>query len=150
MLAEMPARPAAMPAMYKRSSSPQLEMECAAAERSSFSKDESEDEDEDDALASSAPNPNALRSLTDMQRFQGNWSWTPALEAVLRIKEAAAKAAAPGYADDVLATACAVAFYKTKLAKDKDTWEMIVEKAEEWLRANGGDAALEKAVQALF
>ncbi|GMK57424.1 hypothetical protein CspeluHIS016_0402580 [Cutaneotrichosporon spelunceum] len=89
--------------------------------------------------------------LRTMMLFEGNWRWTLALEEVLGIKAGAAKAAAPGHADDVVATACAVAYFKTKLMKNKEAWELIVEKAEGWLAAQGEDvAALEKAVQALF
>lgn len=103
------------------------------------------------SISEGALSVDPLQALATLQRFEGNWQWTLPLEVILGFTVGAAKAAAPGYADEVLATACAVAYLKTKLTHDKDTWEMMVEKAEKWLSAQGGDVGgLEKAVQALF
>lgn len=100
-----------------------------------------------------------LQDLTSLQLFEGNWRWSAALEKILGIsaQDAVNKATQAGLPpsilssdlkDDILATGCAIAYMKTKLANDKDTWEMIVEKAEDWLREKVGDdfEALEKAV----
>lgn len=80
-----------------------------------------------------------LQDLTALQLFEGNWTWTAALEKILGVShaDAVAKAKAAGLNagyGDVLATACAVAYFKSKLAAEADAWEMIVEKAEDWLQ----------------
>lgn len=100
-----------------------------------------------------------LQVLTSLQLFEGNWRWSPALEKILGLNahDALNKATQAGLPstiswsdnmDDILATTCAIAYFKTKLANNKETWEMIVEKAEAWLRAKVGNdlGALEKAV----
>ncbi|BEI80767.1 hypothetical protein CcaverHIS002_0112960 [Cutaneotrichosporon cavernicola] len=116
---------------------------------SSFELNGGHDGETDDFGVGATLNP--LMEIIKLQLFEGNWRWTTALEKMTGIKAAAAKAAAPGHADDVLATACAVAYLKLKLGEDKEAWELIVEKAETWLEAQVKDlAALEKAVHALF
>ncbi|KAG0220559.1 hypothetical protein BGW42_000340, partial [Actinomortierella wolfii] len=51
----------------------------------------------------------------------------------------------------VVATALAISYFESKLQKDKDTWELIVEKAKSWLATKLGgedkaDELLAKAV----
>ncbi|CVL11860.1 hypothetical protein FPRO06_07903 [Fusarium proliferatum] len=87
-----------------------------------------------------------LQALTSLQTFSGSWSWSADLERVLGVtSEQVSKLALPASVkdhsekDDVLATACAVLFFKKKLQEEMDTWEMLVEKAEGWLEDNIGE-----------
>lgn len=90
-----------------------------------------------------------LRALTSLQTFSGSWSWSMELERVLGIdsKEVAKldlPSAVTGHAleSEILATACAILFFKRKLEDEKDTWEMLVEKAEGWLEENIGEDSM--------
>ncbi|KAH6607040.1 vault poly [Trichoderma cornu-damae] len=99
-----------------------------------------------------------LSSLSALQSFAGKWQWNPRLEAVLGItaQQATERARLSSqYSEhmDVLATLCAVVFLKEKLIEEKESWELFVQKAEDWLRAQtGADVQeLEKIVgDALF
>ncbi|KAL6797894.1 VIT domain-containing protein [Trichoderma sp. SZMC 28013] len=89
-----------------------------------------------------------LSTLSALQTFVGNWQWSTSLEDILGIAPltATVKIQLPGqYTQhmDVLATLCAVVFLKKKLASEKDSWELLVQKAEDWLRAQTGEDVLE-------
>ncbi|KAF3065435.1 von Willebrand factor A domain-containing protein 5A [Trichoderma lentiforme] len=89
-----------------------------------------------------------LSTLSALQTFAGNWQWNPSLEGILGVAPltATVKIQLPGqYTQhmDVLATLCAVVFLKKKLASEKDSWELLVQKAEDWLRAQTGADVLE-------
>lgn len=91
---------------------------------------------------------NVLSTLSALQTFAGNWQWNPSLEGIVGFDPltATAKIQLPGqYTQhmDVLATLCAVVFLKKKLASEKDSWELLVQKAEDWLRAQTGADVLE-------
>ncbi|UZP38044.1 hypothetical protein NXS19_005860 [Fusarium pseudograminearum] len=98
---------------------------------------------------------NPLEALTSLQTFSGSWSWSADLERVLGVKfEEVTKLGLPStYKGDILATACAILFFKLKLKEEEDVWEMLVEKAEGWLEDNIGEDGvkeLEIALQKLF
>ncbi|KAH0531393.1 hypothetical protein TsFJ059_000230 [Trichoderma semiorbis] len=89
-----------------------------------------------------------LSTLSALQTFAGNWQWNPSLEGILGVRpfDVAVKIQLPGqYTQhmDVLATLCAVVFLKKKLASEKDSWELLVQKAEDWLKAQTGADVLE-------
>lgn len=83
----------------------------------------------------------ALERLTALQRFDGSWVWSAALEAILDLKLKAAQAVIPAVDKTVLATALAVAYFRTKLAEEADVWELMVEKAEAWLATKVQDVS---------
>ncbi|KAF5586806.1 uncharacterized protein FSUBG_12017 [Fusarium subglutinans] len=101
-----------------------------------------------------------LQALTSLQTFAGSWSWSSDLERVLGVtSDQVSKLTLPASVkdhsdkDDVVATACAVLFFKKKLQEEMDTWEMLVEKAEGWLEDNIGEdgvAELFSALEKLF
>ncbi|KAG7412574.1 von Willebrand factor A domain-containing protein 5A [Fusarium oxysporum f. sp. rapae] len=101
-----------------------------------------------------------LQALTTLQTFAGSWSWSSDLERVLGVtSDQVSKLALPSSVmdhsekEDVLATACAVLFFKNKLQEEMDTWEMLVEKAEGWLEENIGEdgvAGLFSVLEKLF
>ncbi|KAF4461133.1 Vault poly [Fusarium albosuccineum] len=123
------------------------------------------DEDESFSLKGASPpvvvdTGKSMQALTTLQKFSGSWSWNADLERVLGIKATTLSTLAlptgvDGHTEknDILATACAVMFFKTKLQSEKDTWEMLVEKAEGWLDEKVGEEAvkeLESLIAKLF
>ncbi|KAF4474637.1 Vault poly [Fusarium agapanthi] len=97
-----------------------------------------------------------LQALTTLQTFAGSWSWSPGLERVLGVtSDQVSKLTLPASVKDhsekdgVLATACAVLFFKNKLQEEMDTWEMLVEKAEGWLEDTIGDEGVSELCSVL-
>ncbi|KAF4417383.1 Vault poly [Fusarium acutatum] len=97
-----------------------------------------------------------LQALTTLQTFAGSWSWSSDLERVLGVTvDQVSKLTLPASVkdhsekDDIVATACAVLFFKNKLQEEMDTWEMLVEKAEGWLEDNIGEDAVSELFSAL-
>ncbi|KAJ2897734.1 von Willebrand factor type A domain-containing protein [Zalerion maritima] len=84
----------------------------------------------------------AMSTLVRLQTFEGYWKCEDVkLWAVLGINAMEVEAVLPkekNIDDDVVATTAAIAFFKSKLADEKDIWEMIVEKAEAWVRNKTG------------
>ncbi|KAL7938425.1 VIT domain-containing protein [Trichoderma chlorosporum] len=101
--------------------------------------------------AAKSPGSNdVLSALSSLQTFAGNWQWNASLESVLGVSSStvAEKIQLTGqYTQlqlmNVLATLCAVVFLKKKVASEKDSWELLVQKAEDWLRAQTGADVLE-------
>ncbi|KAL4731083.1 hypothetical protein ACLX1H_000042 [Fusarium chlamydosporum] len=104
-----------------------------------------------------APAPKAiqdmepLQALTSLQTFSGSWSWSADLEHVLGVTfEEISKLDVPSTVtnhaekNNILATSCAVLFFKRKLNEEEDVWEMLVEKAEGWLEDNIGDDGIKE------
>ncbi|KAH7136703.1 von Willebrand factor type A domain-containing protein [Dactylonectria estremocensis] len=109
--------------------------------------------------ASTVDTSDPLQALTSLQTFVGSWTWNETLEKVLGVTSASASKlslsdAAASHADrnTILATMCAVVFFKKNLKAEKDVWEMLVDKAESWLEDQLGEGVedLEKAVEGLF
>ncbi|KAG8413865.1 hypothetical protein J3459_012494 [Metarhizium acridum] len=48
-----------------------------------------------------------------------------------------------GDVEDVVSTLCAIAHLTKKMAADKDSWELMVEKAHDWLQEQTGWAVEE-------
>ncbi|KAL7965076.1 von Willebrand factor type A domain-containing protein [Trichoderma sp. SZMC 28014] len=99
-----------------------------------------------------------MSTLFFEQTFIGYWDWSSRLETIVGMTRSAALAdiQLPGQYDQlevVLATLCAVVYLKKKQAREKDVWELIVQKAEDWLRGQTQQdiMELEKIVEgALF
>ncbi|VUC32839.1 unnamed protein product [Clonostachys rosea] len=102
---------------------------------------------------------NKLQTIISLQTFSGAWLWGSSLEKVLGITaESVLSMKLPSSVlkharkEDILATVCAVAFLKKSYPGDKETWEMLVDKAEESVKSEIGDDLykLEKIFKALF
>ncbi|CAH0058628.1 unnamed protein product [Clonostachys solani] len=102
---------------------------------------------------------NKLQALISLQTFSGTWLWGSSLEKVLGITaervlgmKLPASVLKHARKEDILATACAVAFLKKSYPGDKESWEMLVDKAEESVKSQIGDDLykLEKILKALF
>jgi hypothetical protein len=80
-----------------------------------------------------------LEAIVSLQTFAGSWAWNEALFGVLGLDISRVKAleaqlgAAFASGTDVLATALVLAYLEAKLARRKDEWEMMAEKASDWL-----------------
>lgn len=94
-----------------------------------------------------------LQRLIERQSFEGSW---PTLEDVcdeMSIKKDGIKTAVAalvssqkdidrGLAGTVVNTAVVITFLESKMAQDEDTWELVVDKARDWLDNAVGEAAL--------
>jgi hypothetical protein len=82
-----------------------------------------------------------LHALIALQDFEGSWVLNKSFCQLLRLDMAKIQAAATKMKVDgkVLATALAVRFFEKKLGKDRDTWELVVDKARGWLEMQGYD-----------
>ncbi|QDS71000.1 hypothetical protein FKW77_007754 [Venturia effusa] len=80
-----------------------------------------------------------LHSLISLQNFEGYWILDTQFCHVIGLDLDKVKAAVAKLTVDEkwLATALAVRFFLEKLSKEKDTWELVVEKAKAWLEAQG-------------
>ncbi|KAH7050492.1 von Willebrand factor type A domain-containing protein [Linnemannia elongata] len=80
-----------------------------------------------------------LETLIDLQTFSGFWEMTSELATAVGISLTVLKTegADLGYNTDeelrILATALAISYFENTLAKDRDTWELVVDKAKGWL-----------------
>ncbi|KAK5631926.1 hypothetical protein RRF57_007640 [Xylaria bambusicola] len=91
-------------------------------------------------LQSSAPYPICrgldsgvdLQHIARLQKHDGSWDWDQRLLDVLGTNPN------PGTRDAVVATALAIAFMKKHMAHDAETWELIVQKARDWLGQQHG------------
>ncbi|AEO65518.1 uncharacterized protein THITE_2045058 [Thermothielavioides terrestris NRRL 8126] len=103
------------------------------------------------SASASASEGDKLAQLVALQTFTGAWRWDEGLLELLgfqRPKFVAARAAAADLvgASDRLATALVLAFLELRLADRRDEWEMLADKAREWLDEdlrNGGVFTLE-------
>ncbi|KAK4208942.1 von Willebrand domain-containing protein [Rhypophila decipiens] len=99
--------------------------------------------------------------LVSLQSFAGSWTWNDEVLGLLEVKDADARLVAlmqsqglgPG---DLLATALVLAFFEKKLGNRKDEWELLADKARDWLsdqmaRGSGGDVdELVEKLEGLF
>ncbi|KAM7194927.1 von Willebrand factor type A domain containing protein [Rhypophila sp. PSN 637] len=102
-----------------------------------------------------------FEKLVSLQSFAGSWTWNDEVLGLLELKDSDARLVAlmqsqglePG---DLLATALVIAFFEKKLGNRKDEWELLADKARDWLsdqmaRGSGGDAEeLVEKLEGLF
>ena len=86
----------------------------------------------------SDPDPDPLHALISLQSFDGSWPLAPLL-ALLKLTSNQTPTNPPGMKSNELqeeriwATILAIRYLKTKLAREKEAWELLVQKAEGWL-----------------
>lgn len=99
-----------------------------------------------EGYAAKAPRTGGLlQDLIALQTFEGFWSWSPKLFEICSLTEAECEKPL-GQVDglkgadgkNVFATALAVRFLETKLKGEKETWELIVDKARERMEEKAG------------
>ncbi|KAF9106041.1 hypothetical protein BGX27_009340, partial [Mortierella sp. AM989] len=93
-----------------------------------------------------------LADLVDLQTFEGCWEWQQELFLCINvvILQAEKMCNDNGWDRKVAATALVIVYFETKLEKEKETWELIVDKAKGWLEGEIGqdqtEAVLNKAI----
>lgn len=92
-----------------------------------------------------------LWSLVSLQTFEGSWIWSQALLAEIGVSEAKAQAIVSQEKADknAVATALTIIYLESKLSSEKETWEVLVDKAKVWLEEEvGGEDAMERILKA--
>ena len=91
-----------------------------------------------------------LDAIISLQCFEGFWHFEKRLLNVCGVAKSAARTTILANASSaqsshakVWATIIAITFLERKMAGEKDTWELIVDKAQGWLQDNGVDTAQE-------
>lgn len=110
---------------------------CASSTDASYSPIEAELREGVSVDPSSLRNASAsdkLNSIVNLQTFIGSWLWQDSLITMLGVNKDKALAQL-GEASDRLATALVLAYLELHLAGKRDEWEMLAEKAADWLRA---------------
>ncbi|KAF6809167.1 vault protein inter-alpha-trypsin [Colletotrichum plurivorum] len=91
-----------------------------------------------------APHESKLSTLVRLQHFSGFWAWSAELLQALGIVEDDVNKALAGThtlaTHTAKATALAVVFLRHKLTTERDSWEMMENKAIEWLNGEVGEA----------
>ncbi|TQV90818.1 hypothetical protein V2A60_002498 [Cordyceps javanica] len=100
-------------------------------------EEEEEDEEDEHGIdedADSAKTP-PLEAIIALQTFSGSWAWSAALTQLLGVTSEAAGAQLQlqQVAGEATATLCAIAYLRTKLADQEEVWELVVDKARDWL-----------------
>ncbi|OQU96365.1 von Willebrand factor type A domain-containing protein [Cladophialophora immunda] len=101
---------------------------------------------------SALSNGEKMHRLIGLVEFDGSWLRSNHLLALLGVTEqqftSVSVPVADAGADTVRATVLAVAWLKAKVASEKDVWEMVAEKATEWLATRlGGEEKANKAIE---
>jgi Vault protein inter-alpha-trypsin domain/von Willebrand factor type A domain len=107
-------------------------------------KETEDEEDEEGGIAEKkVSSEDVLDRLVDMQSFVGSWAWSDALFKLIGVNstaQALQDELTKGIQKDVLTTALVIAFLEAKMADEKDTWELIVDKARSWVKTQTTEA----------
>lgn len=97
-----------------------------------------------------------MHRIVALQAYNGSWQWSPELEAILSLDKKNVMALSWPTSDEaatdrVSASVCVIVYLKKNLPGEKETWEMIVDKAQSWLKETTGQTSqdLEALVQNL-
>ncbi|KAH8901639.1 VIT-domain-containing protein [Thozetella sp. PMI_491] len=87
------------------------------------------------------PSPDVFDRLVSLQSFNGAWIWSAALLDVLGLDAGRIMVVSQEenltsiIGTDILATALVLAFLHLKLATRRDEWEMLADKAKDWIKS---------------
>lgn len=105
-------------------------------------KNASEDTRKLTAAAEPSPLPSTdeerMYEVISLQAYDGSWKLAERLFDVLGVEEQDLKAAGVDLEEAVMATLLAVAFLEGQMSREEGVWEMVVEKAMDWLEARVG------------
>ncbi|KAF9905095.1 hypothetical protein BX616_001100, partial [Lobosporangium transversale] len=96
---------------------------------------------------------NHLETLLSLQTFEGSWEWKPELFSCLGLKpdDVSQNLIAKGIRDNsssllatFVATALSIKFFEKKLGKEKDVWDLVVQKARSWIESHIGETHTEE------
>ncbi|THY78540.1 hypothetical protein D6C86_02936 [Aureobasidium pullulans] len=92
-----------------------------------------------------------VRALVDLQSFDGHWEWTNTLSTFFDSHVISEAKSVRSAEDQLLATVMVLAWLKTSASEYHDLWEMVAEKASDWLEGQSEDSELlmSKAMSAL-
>jgi hypothetical protein len=102
-----------------------------------------------------------MHRLISMQKFSGQWLWNDGVAKTLSVNLSSEDIAnvvgwnAGPDTEDLCATALAIAFLEKYVADKKEVWEMVVEKAKQWMqqvamsRGQHIDGIVDRAAQRL-
>ncbi|CAI6098907.1 unnamed protein product [Clonostachys chloroleuca] len=86
-------------------------------------------------------NHSKLQSFIALQRFGGCWDWSKEFEEITKLKygsllkpDLPASVANHENSGAILATLCAIAFLKKHFIEEKETWDLVAEKGQDWLK----------------
>ncbi|KAF3000607.1 hypothetical protein E8E14_001274 [Neopestalotiopsis sp. 37M] len=85
-----------------------------------------------------------IQGLAILQNFEGYWTWDEKLSSLLGISEQEvlsyidSSMGAALNTTEVISTVCAIAWLRKMKANEKDTWELIVDKALDWINDEFG------------
>ncbi|WYZ38284.1 hypothetical protein EsH8_III_000198 [Colletotrichum jinshuiense] len=91
-------------------------------------------------------------ALVSLQNFSGFWKWSDKLFVILGVTGLDIKAAldTTGVKEqNIASTAAVIAFLRGKLMDERDSWEMMEEKAVAWLAEELGDEKADEVLAAL-
>lgn len=78
----------------------------------------------------------ALETIVSLQTFEGYWEWNQSLFQKLGVDYKKVLSGQSMAQSATLATAIILVFMEAKLAEREDEWEMLAEKARDWLKIN--------------
>ena len=88
------------------------------------------------------PKPEArMHDLISKQQFAGNWVWSAELLRLLELTEDKAQTSwkQDFCSKDVWITLLVIAYFRKSFADEQETWELIIDKAREWVTEQGVD-----------
>ena len=119
----------------------------ASAFSSTSAKKKSKAASGGESTSTSSEDAKKMTALIDLQTFFGAWGWSGELLSLLGVAEASVEAALGTIAtnETLIATALAVAFLEKRVSGKKEVWQMVVAKANAFLRQElgGGEKAEE-------
>jgi hypothetical protein len=85
-------------------------------------------------IKAAIPEEDKLESVVSLQTFEGYWEWNESLFDKLGINWGKVLKGQSMTQSATLATAIVLAFLEAKLADREDEWEMLADKAHDWLK----------------
>lgn len=79
-----------------------------------------------------------IHKIICLQKFDGSWDWTANLIDIIGVSSDARSSSGLGAENAVTAAALAIAFIRFRATDDEDSWELIIEKAMNWLGQQEG------------
>ena len=101
------------------------------------SREQSSAQDSEQGTAAPQTDLDRVYAVIALQTFEGWWALDPALLSLLDVKAQQVESAFDTvvHPSNVLATTLAMVFFRKRTAGEKETWDLVVEKAAAWLSA---------------
>ncbi|KAH9895436.1 von Willebrand factor type A domain-containing protein [Xylariomycetidae sp. FL2044] len=79
-----------------------------------------------------------MYALIRLQKFDGSWKWEQSLLDIIGGKGGPGGSPPPVQKQALVATALAIAFFRHRVSHEADAWELVVQKAVDWLAGQKG------------